>query len=88
MSIEKQRYLWIRHGSDDMIIIDDPVELFRGSKFDEDNDKLYEIGREVELKVSVQVKGKTVYREDGSVLAKRSTMPKDQEDLGVGEYRG
>ena len=88
MSIEKQRYLWIRHGSDDMIIIDDPVELFRGSKFDEDNDKLYEIGREVELKVSVQVKGKTVYRGDGSVLAKRSTMPKDQEDLGVGEYRG
>lgn len=88
MSIEKQRYLWIRHGSDDMIIIDDPVELFRGSKFDEDNDKLYEIGREVELKVSVQVKGKTVYRGDGSVLAKRSAMPKDQEDLGVGEYRG
>lgn len=66
MSMEKQRYLWIRHGSDDMIIIDDPVELFRGSKFDEVNDKLYEIGREVELKVSVQVKGKTVYREGGS----------------------
>ena len=71
MSMEKQRYLWIRHGSDDMIIIDDPVELFRGSKFDEVNDKLYEIGREVELKVSVQVKGKTVYREDGSSFKQR-----------------
>lgn len=88
MSMEKQRYLWIRHGSDDMFIIDDPVELFRGSKFDEDNDKLYEIGREVELKVSVQIKGKTVYRENTSALTKRSAMPKDQEDLGVGEYRG
>lgn len=50
------RYLWIRPNSAEspMIIIDDPVELFRGNRFDESVDKLYQIGSEVKLKVSVE----------------------------------
>lgn len=50
------RYLWIRPNSAEapMTIIDDPVELFRGPQFDESVDKLYKIGPEVKLKVSVE----------------------------------
>ena len=49
MKTEKTRYLWIRPNSIEspMLIIDDPEDLFRGSKFDESVDKLYQIGSEV-----------------------------------------
>lgn len=56
MKTEKTRYLWIRPNSIEspMLIIDDPKELFRGSKFDESVDKLYQIGNEVKMKVVVE----------------------------------
>lgn len=55
MKTEK-RYLWIRPNSVEspMLIIDDPVELWRGSKFDEKTDKLFEIGPEVKLEVNIK----------------------------------
>lgn len=53
----QKRYLWIRPNSAEspMLLIDDPVELYRGSIFDESVDKLYELGPEVKLEVSVDV---------------------------------
>ena len=53
----QKRYLWIRPNSTEapMSLIDDPVELYRGGRFDESTDKLYELGPEVKLTVSVNV---------------------------------
>ncbi len=48
-----------------MVLIDDPVELYRGSKFDESTDKLYELGPEVKLTVSV-IPAQPVTRENAS----------------------
>lgn len=65
---EKQ-YLWIRPNSAEspMILIDDPVELYRGGRFDESTDKLYELGPEVKLEVNIKViPTKPVYRENAS----------------------
>lgn len=52
----KPRYLWIRPNSVEspMVLIDDPIELFRGNQFDESVDKLYQIGNEVKFKVSLE----------------------------------
>lgn len=56
MNINKPRYLWIRPNSVEspMVIIDDPAAIFRGSQFDENVDKLYQIGNEVKMKVVVE----------------------------------
>jgi hypothetical protein len=56
MSTNKQKYLWIRPNSAEtpMLIIDDPVSLFRGSAFDENIDKIYLLGPEVKLKVVLE----------------------------------
>lgn len=63
----QKRYLWIRPNSVEspMVLIDDPVELYRGSKFDESTDKLYELGPEVKLTVSV-IPAQPVTRENAS----------------------
>ena len=55
MKTEKQ-YLWIRPNSVEtpMLIIDDPVSIFRSAQFDESVDKLYQIGNEVKMKVVVE----------------------------------
>lgn len=65
----QRRYLWIRPNSAEspMSLIDDPVELFRGSQFDEAMDKLYELGPEVKLEVNIKViPTKPVTRENAS----------------------
>lgn len=66
---EPKRYLWIRPNSIEspMLIIDDPVALFRGSQFDEEHDQLFEIGPEVKLEVNIKVvPTKPVYRKNAS----------------------
>ena len=66
---EPKRYLWVRKDWA-MSIIEDPVALLdptQYSNFDKENDHIYEIGPEVEVKVSVEVKNKKpVYREKAS----------------------
>jgi hypothetical protein len=56
MSENRPRYLWIRPNSVEspMVLIDDPVAIFRGNQFDESVDKLYQIGNEVKMKVVVE----------------------------------
>jgi hypothetical protein len=56
MSENRPRYLWIRPNSVEspMILIDDPVAIFRGNQFDESVDKLYQLGNEVKMKVVVE----------------------------------
>ena len=64
----QKRYLWIRPNSAEspMLLIDDPVELYRGGRFDESTDKLYELGPEVKLEVNIKViPTKPVYRGRG-----------------------
>jgi hypothetical protein len=55
--INKPKYLWVRPNSVEspLSIVDDPIALFRGAQFDETTDKLYQIGQEVTLKVSIDV---------------------------------
>jgi len=55
-NMSRPRYLWIRPNSVEspMLIIDDPVSIFRGNQFDESVDKLYQIGPEVKLKVVLE----------------------------------
>ena len=65
----QKRYLWIRPNSAEspMLLIDDPVELYRGGRFDESTDKLYELGPEVKLEVNIKViPTGPVYRENAS----------------------
>lgn len=62
---EPKRYLWVRKDWT-MSIIEDPAALLdptQYSNFDAENDRIFEIGPEVEVKVTVEVKNKTVYRE-------------------------
>ena len=69
MKTEPKRYVWIRPNSAEtpMLLIDDPVELYRGGKFDESTDKLYELGPEVKLEVNIKViPTKPVTRENAS----------------------
>jgi len=57
---EPKRYLWVRKDWT-MSIIEDPIALLdptQYSNFDAENDAIYEIGPEVEVKVSVEVKKK------------------------------
>ena len=59
---EPKRYVWIRAGIDAKIIDTDIVELWQGPYFDKEKDRIYELGAEVEIKVTVAAKNKTVYR--------------------------
>jgi len=63
---EPKRYLWVRKDWT-MSIIEDPTALLdptQYSNFDAENDTIYEIGPEVEVNVTVEVKNKKpVYRE-------------------------
>lgn len=55
-TMNTQKYLLIRPNSVEspMLIIDDPTTLFRGNQFDESVDKLYALGPEVKLKVTLE----------------------------------
>lgn len=61
-----KRYVWIRADGEAKIIDTDIVELWQSTSFDKKEDRIYELGPEVEIKVTVAVKNKTVYRENAS----------------------
>ncbi len=61
-----KRYVWIRADGEAKIIDTDIVELWQGPYFDREKDRIYELGNEVEIKVTVAVKNKTVYRGERS----------------------
>ena len=58
---ETQRYVWIR-ANGDATIISDPVKLWQDPCFNRAEDRIYTLGNEVEVKVTVEVKNKPVYR--------------------------
>ena len=66
MKTEPKRYVWIRGNGDATIIDTDIVELWQDPCFSKKEDRIYELGPEVEVKVTVTVKNKTVYRENAS----------------------
>jgi hypothetical protein len=68
MKTEHKRYVWVRKDWT-MSIIEDPKALLdptQYANFDAENDRIFELGPEVEIKVTVAVKNKTVYRENAS----------------------
>lgn len=59
---EPKQYVWIRpHGVAE--VITDPVEVWQRPNFDREKDRIYELGNEVEVSITVAVKNKTVYRD-------------------------
>jgi hypothetical protein len=84
----RPRYLWIRPNSVEtpLVLIDDPVAIFRGNQFDESVDKLYQIGNEVKMKVVVEPVPNYRLGEDKMKTVRAVSGMKD--DLGVGDYRG
>lgn len=64
MNKEKKRYLWVRPSG--MSIIEEPEEIFHSPNFNIENDTLYEIGREVRMKVVIEPIDKVTYRGDNS----------------------
>lgn len=78
--ITKMKYLWVHTYNDTTVlrIIDDPVELFKTGQLNEAFDKIYQIGSEVKVKVSIEPT--TTYRE--------GNFPRTKDSLGVGDYRG
>lgn len=87
------QYLWIRPNSltsSPLVLVDDPVELFRGNQFDESVDKLYQIGNEVKFKVSLEPVQN--YRLGDAKMKTVRAVSGSSDDLddpdGVGNYRG
>lgn len=80
-----KKYLWIRNNNE-MFLIDDPVKLFRGTQFDEVNDKLYEVGSEVKMKVVLE----PVTKFRGGIPTETHKLGSMglKDGLGVGDYRG
>ena len=63
---EEKRYVWIHANFNDATIISDPVAVWQDPSFDRNKDRIYELGAEVEVMVTVNVKHKPVYRENAS----------------------
>ena len=64
---ELERYVWIRADGEAKIVDSDIVELWQGPYFDREKDRIYRLGEEVEIRVTVAVKNKKpVYRENAS----------------------
>lgn len=61
----EQRYVWILADGEAKIITD-PVAVYQGPYFDREKDRIYVLGNEVEVKITVEVKNKPVYRESAS----------------------
>jgi hypothetical protein len=61
---EPMRYVWVHYSNQTqnetytVHLIDDPVEAWNGSSFDRERDRIYRLGEELEVKVSVEVKNK------------------------------
>lgn len=57
-----QKYLWVKGNFDEAFnlkIIDDPMDLFKSGQFNEKEDKLYMLGSEAQLQVSIVPKSNT-----------------------------
>lgn len=66
VTLPPKRYVWIRADGEAKVIDTDIVELWQGPYFDREKDRIYELGAEVEIKVTVAVKNKPVYRSERS----------------------
>lgn len=65
---KESRYVWVRETGVAEIIVD-PVAIWNSQHFDKTNDRIYQLGDEIEVKVSVEVKKKKpVYRGNSSEL--------------------
>jgi hypothetical protein len=51
---KKMRYLWVIGKTLETKIIDDPIAIFRDGSFDENSDRIYQIGQEVKIEVVVR----------------------------------
>jgi hypothetical protein len=51
---KKMRYLWVIGKTHEKKIIDDPIAIFRDGSFDENSDRIYQIGQEVKIDVVVR----------------------------------
>jgi len=49
-----KQYIWVRPGKE-LMFVTDVIALYKDSKFSPNTDKLYEVGAEVEVEVSVKV---------------------------------
>lgn len=61
MKKQQKLYVWIRE-SGEVSLIDDPIEIWKDQKFNEQTDRIHQLGDEVEIQVNVSVKNKTVHR--------------------------
>ena len=63
-TVEPMRYVWVHYSNQaqnetyTVHLIDDPVEAWNGSSFDRERDRIYRLGEEVEVKISVEIKNK------------------------------
>ena len=61
-TVEPMRYVWVHYSNQaqnetyTVHLIDDPVEVWNGSSFDRERDRIYRLGEEVEVKVTVEPK--------------------------------
>lgn len=71
-------------------IIEDPIELFKSGEYNESRgDKLYQLGPEVTVEMTIKVTSKPVYRGPQACDVFRLSFPHGLKgDLGVGDYRG
>ncbi len=79
------KYLWVHKKNPDesvLQIIEDPIELFKTGQLNEAFDKIYQIGQEVKVKLSIEQV--TTYRSSGTATRSNAGL---KGDLGVGEYR-
>lgn len=71
-------------GSELASIVEDPIALFKNGEYNESRgDKLYQIGPEVKVKISI-VESEKVYRVPVHPLELRGV----KKNLGLGDYRG
>lgn len=60
-----KKYVWIR-ANGDVKLIDDPVAVWLSDEFDKDSDQIFSLGNEIEVNFSIDIKNKTVHRDNAS----------------------
>lgn len=63
---QNKRYVWVRANDEAKIIDTDIVKLWQSPSFNKETDRIYELGAEVDIRITVEVKKKPVYRENVS----------------------
>jgi hypothetical protein len=81
------KYVFVKKfetGETSIGLIDDPLEVYKSGEYKPDNgDKIYQLGNEIVIDVSLKVKSNT--------RSAMGSMPGSigmKDDLGVGDYRG